>query len=292
MFHPYREALFVRTGIKIAAALPLAALTLSLAACGSDSESGKDKAERGEPLVVAASPTPHADILRWVEKNLAPKAGLKLEVKEFSDYVQPNTAVQDGSADANYFQHVPYLKQFNKDKGTELRSVAKVHLELMGVYSEKAKKLGELKSGATVAVPKDPTNEGRALKLLADSGLIKLKSGSGLTATPKDITSNPKKLKITEQDAATLPRTLDSVDAAVINGNYAIGAKQARSGAGEVEGQPLRRLRQHHRGEGRQPEGPEGEEARQAAELGRVEEAPGDDLQRCGRPVLLRTLPW
>ncbi|MEV0848855.1 MetQ/NlpA family ABC transporter substrate-binding protein [Streptomyces sp. NPDC049954] len=211
-----------------ASALVAGALALGLTACGSgdsDSASGSSKADQDKPLVVAASPTPHAEILDYVKDHLAKKAGLKLQVKEFTDYVTPNTATQDGSVDANYFQHKPYLDDFNKKNGTDLVPVVTVHLEPLGLYSHKIKSVGDLKKGATVAVPNDATNEARALKLLEANGVIRLKSGAGDDATPSDIAKNPKDLKFKELEAPQVPRSLDDVDAAVINGNYAVQAK-------------------------------------------------------------------
>ncbi|MFJ1754554.1 MetQ/NlpA family ABC transporter substrate-binding protein [Kitasatospora sp. NPDC088134] len=201
-----------------------AGLALTLAACSSGSSDSGASADPNKALVVAASPTPHGQILKYVKDNLADKAGLKLDIKEVSDYVTPNTSVQDGSADANYFQHQPYLDDFNKKNGTNIVSVETVHLEPLGVYSKKVKSVAELKDGAQIAVPSDATNEGRALKLLADNNVITLKGGAGTTATVQDITGNPKNLKFKELEAAQLPRSLDDVDAAVINGNYALGA--------------------------------------------------------------------
>ncbi|MFJ1810422.1 MULTISPECIES: MetQ/NlpA family ABC transporter substrate-binding protein [unclassified Streptomyces] len=206
-----------------AAVLAVGALTLGLTACGSEKDSGSASDTSG-PLVVAASPTPHAEILNFVKDNLAKKAGLDLEVKEFTDYVTPNTATEDGSVDANYFQNQPYLDDFNKKNGTHVVPVVTVHLEPLGLYSHKVKSADALKSGATVAVPNDSVNEARALKLLAANKLITLKDGVGNDATPSDITENPKKLKFKELEAAQTPRSLDDVDAAVINGNYAIEA--------------------------------------------------------------------
>jgi D-methionine transport system substrate-binding protein len=158
----------------------------------------------------------------YVKDNLAKDAGLDLEVKEFTDYVLPNTATEDGSVGANYFQNQPYLDDFNKKNGTHIVPVVTVHLEPLGLYSNKIKKADELKSGATVAVPNDTVNEARALKLLDANGIITLKDGAGNDATPKDIAKNPKNLKFKELEAAQTPRSLDDVDAAVINGNYAI----------------------------------------------------------------------
>ncbi|AXE76902.1 MetQ/NlpA family ABC transporter substrate-binding protein [Streptomyces atratus] len=219
----------MRKNIKITAAAATAALAFGLTACGtssdpaSKSETGA-KADTSKALVVAASPTPHADILNFVKKNLAAKAGLKLEVKEFTDYVLPNTATETGQVDANFFQHAPYLDDFNKKNNTHLVSVGTVHLEPLGLYSKKVKAIGDIKSGQTIAVPNDTTNEGRALQLLAENGLITLKPGVGTDAKLSDITDK-KGLEFKELEAATVPRALNDVDAAVINGNYAIEAK-------------------------------------------------------------------
>ncbi|MGW2694300.1 MetQ/NlpA family ABC transporter substrate-binding protein [Streptomyces sp. NPDC001296] len=205
------------------AVLAAGALTFGLSACGSG-KSSPSAADTSGPLVVAASPTPHAEILNFVKDNLAKKAGLDLQVKEFTDYITPNTATEDGSVGANYFQNQPYLDDFNKKRGTHIVPVVTVHLEPLGLYSHKVKSVDALKSGATVAVPNDSVNEARALKLLASKGLITLKDGAGNEATPQDITKNPKDLKFKEVEAAQTPRSLDDVDAAVINGNYAISA--------------------------------------------------------------------
>ncbi|WP_406098585.1 MetQ/NlpA family ABC transporter substrate-binding protein [Streptomyces sp. NBC_01013] len=220
----------MRKNIKItAAAAATAALAFGLTACGTDSDPASKSetgagADTSKALVVAASPTPHADILGFVKKNLAAKAGLKLEVKEFTDYVLPNTATETGQVDANFFQHQPYLDDFNKKNNTHLVSVGTVHLEPLGLYSKKLKELGDIKPGQTVAVPNDTTNEGRALQLLAENGLITLKAGVGTSAKLSDITDK-KGLEFKELEAATVPRALNDVDAAVINGNYAIEAK-------------------------------------------------------------------
>ncbi|MBW5486301.1 MetQ/NlpA family ABC transporter substrate-binding protein [Streptomyces bambusae] len=211
----------------------LAALTTAIAlgvtACGSSSDPASTKADGGKadeskPLVVAASPTPHADILNFVKDKLAAKEGLKLDVKEFTDYVLPNTATQQGSVDANYFQHKPYLDDFNKKNKTTVVPVANVHLEPLGLYSKKVKSLQDIKPGQTVAVPNDTTNEGRALQLLAANNLITLKEGVGTGAKLSDI-ADKKGLEFKELEAATVPRALNDVDAAVINGNYALEAK-------------------------------------------------------------------
>jgi D-methionine transport system substrate-binding protein len=216
----------VRNTAKITTAvLAAGALAFGLSACGSDSDSGTSDADA--PLTVAATPTPQGEILTYIKDHLAQQAGLQLEVKEFTDYVTPNTAVQQGQVDANYFQHKPYLDDFNKKNGTDIVPVpgGNVHLEPLGVYSKSVKKLADLKKGATVSLPNDTTNEARALKLLEANGVIRLKSGAGYEATPKDVTANPKNLRFKELEAAQLPRSLGDVDAAVINGNYALEAK-------------------------------------------------------------------
>jgi len=220
----------VRKNIKLTAGIAAtAALALGLTACGtsSDPSSTKDSAGSGDtskPLVVAASPTPHADILNFVKDNLAEKAGLKLEVKEFTDYVLPNTATQSGQVDANFFQHKPYLDDFNQKNKTTIVPVVNVHLEPLGLYSKNIKSVKDIKAGQTIAVPNDTTNGGRALQLLAENGLITIKPGVGTNAKISDITDK-KGLEFKELEAATVPRALNDVDAAVINGNYAIEAK-------------------------------------------------------------------
>lgn len=174
-------------------------------------------------LKVGATPEPHAAVLNLVKEDLKAK-GIDLQVVEFTDYVTPNDAVEAGDIDANYFQHIPYLDSFNKEKGYHLVNAAGIHVEPFALYSKKIKKIDDLKKKATIAIPNDPTNEGRALLLLQEAGLITLKEGAGITATPLDIKKNPKKLKFKEIEAASLPRVLGDVDAAVINGNYAIPA--------------------------------------------------------------------
>lgn len=176
-----------------------------------------------ETLKVGASPVPHADILKVVQPQLA-KKGIDLKIIEFSDYVQPNLALSDKDLDANFFQHLPYLESFAKDHRLSLVSAGAVHIEPMGVYSKKVKKLADLKKGASVAIPNDPTNGGRALQVLDAAGLIKMKAGVGVNGTPLDIVDNPKRIRIVEVEAATLPRALDDLDTAVINSNYALGA--------------------------------------------------------------------
>ena len=170
---------------------------------------------------VGASPTPHAEILKAAVPLMKAK-GHDLKIIEYADYVQPNMALDAGELDANYFQHQPYLTDFNKEKGTKLVSIATVHYEPFGIYAGKTKDLKDLKDGAVVSVPNDTTNEARALLLLQDNGLLKLKEGAGLNATRRDIVENPKNLKIEELEAAQLVRSLPDVDVSTINGNYAI----------------------------------------------------------------------
>ena len=181
-------------------------------------------AHAAETLTVAATPVPHAEILEFVKPQLA-KEGVDLQIKVFTDYVQPNLQVAQKRLDANFFQHQPYLDEFNKSRGTDLVTVAQVHVEPFGIYSQKIKKLDEVREGAVVAIPSDATNGGRALLLLEKAGLIKLKDSANILATPKDIAENPKKLKFKELEAATLPRVLNQVDLALINTNYALEAK-------------------------------------------------------------------
>ena len=169
-------------------------------------------------ITIGVTPFPHKDIM-LVVKDLLAKEGYDLVIKEFTDYVQPNMALAEGSLDANFFQHIPYLDNMNKEKDLKLTWVAKVHVEPLGLYSHKIKALDELKDGDTISVPSDPTNCARALRLLEANGLIKIKEGELVTA--KDITENPKNIKIMEIEAAQLPRTLDDVTAAVINSNFA-----------------------------------------------------------------------
>lgn len=206
------------------------ALALSLAACGgndaapADAQTPADSAPAETvKLSVAASPTPHAEILNQCV-DILKEQGIELVVNEYSDYVVPNTAVEDGDEDANYFQHVPYLDNFNAERGTHLVSVTGVHIEPMGLYAGKSASLDAIPDGGKVAVPNDPTNEGRALLLLEAQGLIKLKDSSNLEATPKDIAENPKNLEFVELEAANVPANLDEVDIAAINSNYALGA--------------------------------------------------------------------
>ncbi|AMR65268.1 MetQ/NlpA family ABC transporter substrate-binding protein [Aquipseudomonas alcaligenes] len=179
-------------------------------------------AHAGE-ISVAATAVPHAELLEFVKPALA-KEGVELKIKVFTDYVQPNVQVAEGRLDANFFQHQPYLDEFNASRDTALVSIAGVHVEPFGAYSSKIKKLDELSEGAQVVIPNDATNGGRALLLLQKAGVIKLKDGAGITATVKDIAENPKGIKVRELEAATLPRVLAQVDLALINTNYALEA--------------------------------------------------------------------
>ncbi|MET7640512.1 MetQ/NlpA family ABC transporter substrate-binding protein [Streptomyces sp. NPDC005438] len=218
-------ALLVRSAKKFTLLTAAAVLTAGLTACGTDSDPQKaGSGDQDEPLVVAASPTPHAKILEFVRKNLADDAGLKLKIQEFTDYVQPNTATEDGRVGANFFQHKPYLDDFNKKKGTHIVPVVNVELEPLGLYSNKVESTKDLTSGKTIALPNDTTNEGRALLLLERAGLIRLKPGTGASGSLSDV-QDRKGLKFKELEAAALPRSLDDVDASVINGNYALEAK-------------------------------------------------------------------
>jgi D-methionine transport system substrate-binding protein len=215
--------------VKVISALLLSA-SLLLSGCGAKSADASaaattapTQAAKTTKLVVGATPVPHAEILNIVKPILKEK-GIDLEIKEFTDYVTPNTALNDKQLDANFFQHVPYMEDFAKEKGIQLVAAAKVHVEPIGAYSKKLKSKEEIKDGAKVAIPNDATNEGRALLLLQKQGLIKLKSDS-LTQTPKDIVENPKNLKFSELEAAQLPRVLSDVDFAIINTNFALDAK-------------------------------------------------------------------
>ncbi len=192
---------------------------------GSEETTAAEKAAPGElkKIVVGASPAPHAEILKAAQEILAQK-GYELDIKEYVDYIQPNLALESGDLDANYFQHLPYLESFNEENGTKLVSAAAIHYEPFGIYAGKASSLEELADGARVAVPNDTSNEARALLLLEDQGLIKLKEGADLTVTKNDIVENPKNLELYEVEAAQIPRVVEDVDIAVINGNYAIEA--------------------------------------------------------------------
>lgn len=203
--------------------------SLALAGCGGTNQSSSSgssavaqNASGMKTLKVGATAVPHAEILE-VAKPLLEKDGIKLEIVEFNDYVQPNLALNDKELDANFFQHEPYLKNFMEEhKEVKLKNAFGVHIEPMGIYSKKVKDLKELKDGASIAIPNDPTNGGRSLLLLQKAGLLKLKDGVNEKATVQDITENPHNFKFQEVEAAQVPRTLDDVDAAVINTNYAM----------------------------------------------------------------------
>lgn len=199
--------------------------SLALVGCGNNGNDGSEKDSQKDEqrinLKVGASPEPHAKMLELVKEDLKSE-GIDLEIIEFSDYVLPNLTLADKEIDANFFQHLPYLESFNEDKKTDLVSLGSVHIEPMGVYSEKIKAIDELADGASVSIPNDATNGARALLLLEKNGLIKLDKDAGFNATEKDIVENPKKLKFEALEAATLPRTVNDFDIAVINGNYAI----------------------------------------------------------------------
>lgn len=199
-------------------------LALGLAACG-----GGDKT-----IKVGATPAPHAEILE-IAKDLMAKDGYTLEIVEYNDYIQPNNSVEDGSLLANYFQHITYMNDFNQSSGTHLVNAAGIHYEPFGLYAGKTASLSELADGAQIAVPNDATNEARALLLLEQEGLIKLNDGVGLNATKSDIAENPHNYEIVELEASQLPARLQDVDAAVINGNYAIDAGLKVSDALAVE---------------------------------------------------------
>ncbi|OUQ61717.1 metal ABC transporter substrate-binding protein [Flavonifractor sp. An112] len=188
----------------------------------------------GTTIKVGATPAPHAEILE-VAKGILAEQGITLEIVEFNDYIQPNLAVESGELDANYFQHITYMNEFNVSDGTHLVSAAEIHYEPFGLYAGKTASIDELADGAQIAVPNDTTNEARALLLLQQEGLITLKEGAGITATKADIAENPKNLDIVELEASQLPVRLGDVDMAVINGNYAIDAGLKVSDALAVE---------------------------------------------------------
>ena len=191
----------------------------SLAACG-----GNAPEEDSATLTVAASPSPHAEILNEFAAPLLAEQGFTLEVKEYTDYILPNQDTTSGEVDCNYFQHLNYLNNYNEENGTDLVSVGKIHFEPMGVFAGKSSDLAAIADGATITVPNDATNEGRALLLLQEQGLITLSEDAGITATPNDVVDNPHNINFIEQEAAMLPSTLADADFSVINGNYAIDA--------------------------------------------------------------------
>lgn len=242
------------------AALLLGLAVVSLAACGGqkadtktetkkETEAGSEKATENEKaaesekateaaaasgetvkIKIGATPSPHAEILE-AAKDALKKKGVEIEIVTYNDYVQPNIATDEGQIDANYFQHLPYLEDFNKENNTHVVSVGKIHYEPFGIYAGKSKDLKNIQDGAKIAVPNDTTNEARALLLLEANGIIRLKDGAGLTATKQDIVENPHNVEIYEVEAAQIPRSLDSVDFACMNGNFAIQANYKPSEA-------------------------------------------------------------
>ncbi|MGI6420619.1 MAG: MetQ/NlpA family ABC transporter substrate-binding protein [Syntrophomonadaceae bacterium] len=205
--------------------LSLMILALGVSGCGNGQQSDAEQPGKTETtkLVVGATAVPHAEILE-VAKPLLEKENIELEIKVFTDYVQLNPALKDGQIDANFFQHIPYLDDYNQNNNADLVWTVKVHNEPMGVYSNKVAKLDELQDGAKVGIPNDATNGGRALMVLESAGLITLAEGVGVNATPHDIVDNPKNLDVMMMDAAMLPRTLEVADICVINSNYALEA--------------------------------------------------------------------
>ena len=195
----------------------------ALTGCGSSKSESSEKKTDDKKITVAASATPHAEILEEA-KTLLKDKGYDLEVKVFDDYVQPNNVVESGEFDANYFQHVPYLEQFNEEKGTHLVVAGKIHYEPFGIYPGTKKDLKDIAKGDKIAVPNDTTNEARALLLLQDNGIIKLKDGAGIKATVNDIEENPNNIEIVELEAAQVPRVVNEVAYVVLNGNYALEA--------------------------------------------------------------------
>ena len=205
-----------------------------LAACG-NSGSTSSSASETKTLTVAASPSPHAEILNNFAVPKLKDQNIDLEVKEYTDYIIPNQVTSSGEVDANYFQHINYLNNYNKDNGTDLVGVAAIHYEPFGIYAGKSSDLKNIADGAQIAVPNDPTNEGRAFLLLQQEGLVTLKDPENLEATPVDVAENPHSLNFVEVEAAAVPRQLQDVDFAVINGNYAIEAGLHVSDAVAVE---------------------------------------------------------
>ena len=216
-----------RTFVKGAAITAAAVGVFGLSACSGDDEEDEGSAEEEEEdttITVGATATPHAEILNDVCVALLAEQGYTLEVTEFTDYVLPNTAVYEGELDANYFQHIPYLENFNEENGTDLVSVVAVHFEPFGLYPGRTSSLDELEEGAIVAVPNDATNEARALLLLETAGLLTLDEDAGIDATINDIIDNPYNLEFEELEAATIANVVADVDIACINGNYALAA--------------------------------------------------------------------
>ena len=212
----------------LAGIVAAAGLALALTACGGNSGAAttavaSSSAASDNVITVGASPSPHAEILEAIKPELEAQ-GYELKVVEYSDYVQPNVALSEGDLDANYFQHLPYLENYNTENGTDLASAGAIHFEPMGLYAGKSSNITNVPDGATIAVPSDATNEARALRLLQDQGVIKLTDGVGLEATANDIVENPHNVELVEVEAAAVPRSLQDVDFGVINGNYALSA--------------------------------------------------------------------
>lgn len=212
----------------LAGIVAAAGLALALTACGGNSDAAttaaaSSSAASDNVITVGASPSPHAEILEAIKPELEAQ-GYELKVVEYSDYVQPNVALSEGDLDANYFQHLPYLENYNTENGTDLASAGAIHFEPMGLYAGKSSDITNVPDGAKIAVPSDATNEARALLLLQDQGVIKLADGVGLEATANDIVENPHNVELVEVEAAAVPRSLQDVDFGVINGNYALSA--------------------------------------------------------------------
>lgn len=212
----------------LAGIVAAAGLALALTACGGNSgaattAAASSSAAPDNVITVGASPSPHAEILEAIKPELEAQ-GYELKVVEYSDYVQPNVALSEGDLDANYFQHLPYLENYNTENGTDLASAGAIHFEPMGLYAGKSSDIANVPDGAKIAVPSDATNEARALLLLQDQGVIKLTDGVGLEATANDIVENPHNVELVEVEAAAVPRSLQDVDFGVINGNYALSA--------------------------------------------------------------------
>ena len=214
---------FIGTGLAALAATTLAACGNSGSSSASSSSAASDSAQ-SQTLTVAASPSPHAEILNNFAAPKLKEQGIDLQTKEYTDYIIPNQVTTSGEVDANYFQHINYLNHYNEENGTDLVGVAAIHYEPFGIYAGKSSDLANIADGAQIAVPNDPTNEGRALLLLQQENLITLKDPDNLEATPVDIAENPHSLQFVEVEAAAVPRQLQDVDFAVINGNYAIEA--------------------------------------------------------------------
>ena len=214
---------FIGTGLAALAATTLAACGNSGSSSSSSSSAASDSAQ-SQTLTVAASPSPHAEILNNFAAPKLKEQGIDLQTKEYTDYIIPNQVTSSGEVDANYFQHINYLNNYNDENGADLVGVAAIHYEPFGIYAGKSSDLANIADGAQIAVPNDPTNEGRALLLLQQENLITLKDPDNLEATPVDIAENPHNLQFVEVEAAAVPRQLQDVDFAVINGNYAIEA--------------------------------------------------------------------